>query len=44
MQKNIVAKIVLALLAIALTGFVLYKCSSGFKEGMDDAKGHREGK
>jgi hypothetical protein len=44
MQKNIVAKIVLALLAIALAGFVLYKCGAGFKEGLEDSKEHREGR
>jgi len=42
MQKKTLTNIVLILLAVAATGFLFYKCSGGFNEGMEDAKGHEE--
>jgi hypothetical protein len=42
MQKSTLTKIVLVLLAVAVAGVVLYKCGGSFKEGMEDAKEHRE--
>lgn len=42
MQKNTLTKVILILLAVAVAGFLLYKCSGGFNEGMNDAKQHRE--
>jgi hypothetical protein len=43
MRKHVLTRIVLIVLAVAAVSFVLYKCSGGFKEGMDDAREHRDG-
>jgi hypothetical protein len=42
MRKNVLTRIVLIVLAVAAVSFILYKCGGGFKEGMDDAKEHRD--
>jgi hypothetical protein len=44
MRKHVLTRIVLIVLAVAAVSFVLYKCSGGFKEGIDDAREHRDAK